>query len=366
MSKKKKDRHLFCHTYHHVVSHHRGRRHPGRPTPPPPPSFTSRQLAGLYGYPIPTGPLPTVAILELGGGYEESDLASFASWTNTPIPNVTNLSVQGASNVPGGDANGADGEVALDMQNVIGATCGLAPLLMVWAPNTNAGFAAGVQAVADNAVQHNIASLSISWGQYEQAWAPSDLAAMEAAFVACAAAGVSVFAASGDSGSDDDGRRGDIDVDYPASSPNVFGCGGTTARLVNGVLQETAWIGSGGGFSIDYQKPTWQTGNGGNMRGVPDGAALADPNTGYRVWVDGQPEIIGGTSGAAPMWAALAAILSGAKGKKLGPFAPFLYAAGKDTTDIVAGTNGQWHAGPGWDPVTGMGTPLAAAMLGSA
>ncbi|MFD0532381.1 hypothetical protein ACFQ1I_46725 [Kitasatospora arboriphila] len=89
---------------------------------------------------------------------------------------------------------------------------------------------------------------------------------------------------------------------------------------------------SGGGISKFYKQPPWQANvgvpNGSHptpLRGVPDVAATADPRSGYRVLVDGQPMVIGGTSAVAPLWAALACRLSEALGRPLGLLQPLLY-----------------------------------------
>lgn len=97
--------------------------------------------------------------------------------------------------------------------------------------------------------------------------------------------------------------------------------------------------------------------NGKTTRGIPDVAADADPNTGYTILVDGQSQIIGGTSAVAPLWAALAARCNAAAGARPGFLLPTLYKAAKAFRDITQGSNGSFQAGPGWDACTGMGSP---------
>jgi kumamolisin len=102
---------------------------------------------------------------------------------------------------------------------------------------------------------------------------------------------------------------------------------------------------------------------------VPDVAGNADPVTGYLVVVDGRREPIGGTSAVAPLWAGLIARLAQATGKTFGLLQPMLYAgvapgiAQPGFNDIVAGGNGAYQAGPGWDACTGLGSPNGAALL---
>ena len=109
-------------------------------------------------------------------------------------------------------------------------------------------------------------------------------------------------------------------------------------------------------------------GSGGLGRGVPDVAGNADPETGYQVRVDGQPQVVGGTSAVAPLWAALICRLAQATGKSFGLIQPLLYAgAGSGTTpagfrDITQGNNGEYQAGPGWDACTGLGVPDGTAL----
>ena len=101
-------------------------------------------------------------------------------------------------------------------------------------------------------------------------------------------------------------------------------------------------------------------------RGVPDVAADAAPESGYNILVDGQQEVVGGTSAAAPLWAALVAVINQKKGTPVGFVNPTLYPDIKDFHDITQGNNGAYKAGPGWDACTGLGSPngteLAAAL----
>lgn len=348
----------FCRTHHRVLEPVRGIRRRAAGI-----TFNAKTLAALYGYPTLGDTLPAVAIIELGGGYEESDLSKFGSKVGVPVPVVTNISIDGAGNVPDGDPNGADGEVALDMQNVMGATLGKAPLIMLWAPNTDTGMADALKWVAANAKAHNIGSVSISWGGPEDQWSASSRQATDAGLLACQTAGVPVFAASGDNGSSD-GESG-VHVDYPASSLYCFGCGGTTGQVRGGVLSETVWTDTGGGYSATYPKPSYQVGNTNLMRLVPDGAAVGDPNTGYDVFVDGVEQTIGGTSAVAPMLAALVACLKGAlPAHDFGSFVAQWYVLGSSAVnDIVNGGNGAYKAGVGLDPCTGRGSPRGAQIV---
>jgi len=99
---------------------------------------------------------------------------------------------------------------------------------------------------------------------------------------------------------------------------------------------------------------------------VPDIAGDADPQSGYQTLVDGQQGVVGGTSAVAPLWAALIAILNQGLGQSVGFLTPRLYqlpVGSSALKDITTGDNGGYHAGPGWDACTGLGSPNGAALL---
>ncbi|HTC31516.1 MAG TPA: S53 family peptidase, partial [Candidatus Acidoferrum sp.] len=196
------------------------------------------------------------------------------------------------------------------------------------------------------------------------------------ACAAAAAMGVTVCVASGDSGSSDGVSGGEAHVDFPASSPHALGCGGTTLKASGtAIASETAWSDSGGGVSDVFALPSWQASaqvpaptNPSGGRGVPDICADADPNSGYTVRVDGSSVVVGGTSAVAPLWAGLIALLNQQLGTSAGFINPKLYALNGYPSspgplhDITAGSNGAYNAGPGWDPVTGLGSPDGARL----
>ncbi|WP_022882474.1 S53 family peptidase [Gryllotalpicola ginsengisoli] len=344
-------------------------------------SYTPPQLGQVYRFPEGTdGTGRTVAIIELGGGYEQSDLDTYFQSLGVSSPKVTAVGVDGAQNQPGGDPSGADGEVALDIE-VVGALAPGASIVVYFAPNTDSGF---VDAVAQAAhADPTPDAISISWGQSEDQWTEQARAAMDDAFTDAAALGVTVTVAAGDDGSSDRQSDGKAHVDFPASSPHALACGGTRLETdaSGAVTSETVWNegegqgATGGGVSDAYPLPDWQQpvdvpgAAGKTGRGVPDVAAVADPATGYQVRVDGQDTVIGGTSAVAPLWAALIARLVQATGQRLGLAQRLLYAgAGDGTTppgfrDITSGDNGAYKAAAGWDACTGLGVPDGEALL---
>lgn len=193
-----------------------------------------------------------------------------------------------------------------------------------------------------------------------------------------AAQGQSLFVSSGDTGSFcgalvgvNGVPVGIPSVEYPASSPYAVGVGGTTvvgSNPVPGVsTREIAWYAGGGGISYTEPKPAYQTSPVPARRGVPDVALDADPTTGYKVIVNGTQQIIGGTSASAPAWQGYWARAQGARGGALGFASPRLYGAATTNPagfhDVTVGGNGLFAATPGYDYVTGLGTPDVAKLI---
>jgi kumamolisin len=335
-------------------------------------SFAPAQLATLYGFPAGSGTGECVAIIELGGGYRPSDLQSYFAGQSLPVPSVSAVSVDHASNQPTGDPNGPDGEVLLDIE-VVGAVAPGASIAVYFAPNTDAGFLDAITTAVHDSVRKP-SVISISWGSEEASWTQQAITAMDEAFQAAAAMGVTVCVASGDSGSSDGSSDGSNQVDFPASSPHALGCGGTSLRASGGAISsEVVWNGGasggagGGGVSTVFPVPGWQTGlstvgSDGEQkplsgRGVPDVCGDADPETGYDVLIDGQSAVIGGTSAVAPLWAGLIARINALKGKPAGFINPLLYANPGALRDITQGNNGAFLASQGWDACSGLGSP---------
>ncbi|RAR67978.1 kumamolisin [Paraburkholderia unamae] len=346
-------------------------------------SFTPLQLAQLYDFPAGDGSGQCIALVEMGGGYDTADLTAYFNELGVGAPRVEAVSVDQATNAPSGDPNGPDGEVTLDVE-IAGALAPAALIAVYFAPNSEAGFVDAVSAALHDS-QRKPSVISISWGAPESAWSQQTLGALNDAMQTAVALGVTVCAASGDSGSSDGVGDGADHVDFPASSPYALGCGGTHITASNGhITHETVWGNgedgaTGGGVSATFALPAWQKGlrvvrgSGGAgalvRRGVPDVSADADPATGYVVRVGGADTVVGGTSAVAPLWAALIARINAARGKPVGFANAKLYAQPGAFNDVTSGSNGDFSAGPGWDACTGLGTPVGskvAAVLGSA
>jgi kumamolisin len=222
---------------------------------------------------------------------------------------------------------------------------------------------------------------------------------MDTTCQSAAALGISITVAAGDDGSTD-GESGN-NVDFPASSPHVLGCGGTALTASNGQRQsEVVWNdqasgggATGGGVSAVFPLPAWQANAGvpasgaakkkhkessavtseaakkaagAGGRGVPDVAGDASPETGYQILVDGQQEVVGGTSAVAPLWAGLIALLNQQLSKNVGFLNPQIYPLGETPFfDITSGNNGAFSARTGWDACTGLGSPNGQLLLKS-
>jgi kumamolisin len=338
-------------------------------------SFSPAQVGQLYDFPTGlTGQGQSVAIVELGGGFRKTDLTTYFRQLGIAAPSVVAVSVDHGRNAPTGP-NSADGEVMLDIE-VVGAVAPGARIVVYFAPNTDQGFIDAIStAVHDNVNQPSI--LSISWGSPESQWTQASVQAMDQAFQAAAAMGVSVYCAAGDNGANDfapgAGAQPGNHADFPASSPHVIGCGGTQISVTGtAISSEVVWNdpgggATGGGFSTLFPRPAWQPAvQGQTGRGVPDVAGDASPTSGYMVRVDGQNSVIGGTSAVAPLWAGLTALLNQKLGKPLGFANPRLYALNATSgafVDITIGNNNGFSASHGWDACTGLGRPDGAKLL---
>ena len=341
--------------------------------------YSPLQVAQAYNFPSGVnGTGQTIAILELGGGFNTSDLNSFFSGLKIAQPSVTAVGVDGGSNAPTGDPSGPDGEVELDIE-VAGSVAPSAKIAVYFTPNTDQGFLDALTTAAHD-TNFNPGIISISWGGPENSWTQQAMNSFSSACEDAATMGVTILVASGDNGATDGNSNNQLAVDFPSSSPFVIGCGGTRLAISGAAISnEVAWNelandegATGGGVSQNFALPAFQQSanvpkapNGFLGRGVPDVSGDADPTTGYDVVVDGQPSTIGGTSAVAPLWAGLFACMNQALGKNVGYVNPLLYTSGVAAVlhDITSGSNGGYNAGPGWDPCTGLGTPNGAALL---
>jgi hypothetical protein len=321
--------------------------------------------------------------------FSTSDLAQFDSQLGVPDPpSFIKLNQYGqTSPLPPTDPAGAGNpngnweiEEALDVEWAHGIAPG-ANIILVEAKSDSDDDLFGAVAMA--AGLPGVSAVSMSWGENEFS---TEAATRDDTFVTPSGhQGVTFLAASGDTGGfavDSQGNPTTTPgIDYPAASPNVVAVGGTNLQLNadSTYHSETAWTGSGGGTSLYENEPSWQqnvqqTG----FRTTPDVAFDADPYSGVAIYDsyndkdNSGPWIqIGGTSLAAPAWAGLIAIANQGRvlagGSTLdgaGQTLPALYSfTPNDFNDITIGTNGVFDAGPGYDEVTGLGTPVAVPLI---
>ena len=331
--------------------------------------FTPNQIASAYdfasayqhGY---NGAGATLAIAT-AYNFNASDVTAFWSTFGGSTPDYSIV-------VVGAVSHRADPETTLDLERA-GAMAPGAKILVYEAANSGNG---AFESVYNRIVAENKASVvTTSWGVCEQQMPPALITLDNNIFAEAAVQGQAWFAASGDQGAYDCGNYTATAVDYPASDPNVTAVGGTTLMLSSGgaINAEMAWGFSGGGVSGLFMQPAFATGPGVNnaqsngYRQVADVAFDADPNTGYPVYFNGVWNEYGGTSFGAPQWAAIFALINGARGaaNPVGAAAPNIYALANGVlaapypafNDIMIGMNGYYYAGVGWDYVTGWGSP---------
>ncbi len=324
-------------------------------------SYTPAQIRHAYGFDqlSATGTNQKIAIVDAYGNSQiQNDLNTFCTQFG-----LSSTTVQVLGNNAGTDTGWAM-ETALDVEWAHAIAPGATIILSVAASSSSSDLLNAI----DAAVSAGATVVSMSWGGPEF----SGMSYYDNHFNR---SGVTFTASSGDSGAG---------VEWPAVSPYVVGVGGTSLYLdSNGNrTSETAWSGSGGGISSYYSEPGsqigWQTSN---KRGVPDVSYLADPSTGVYVYdaVNGGWLVVGGTSAGAPQWAALFALANDLRSKSgsatLSSANSLIYplAQGSTTTpytiaaayfyDVTQGNDGGYNAGPSYDFVTGLGSPVAKGLV---
>ncbi len=258
--------------------------------------------------------------------------------------------VYGSGKQPNSDGGWSE-EMALDIEWAH-AMAPNAKIYLVEASSSS--YSALMQAVTKAGGLAGVKQISMSWGGGEF----SGESSFDSTFNSVNA---TYFASAGDTG----GAQ-----EYPAESPKVVGVGGTSLTVSHHTyVSEKAWSGSGGGKSSYEGIPSYQSALSsllGSKRGGPDIAAVADPYTGVAVY-DSTPYygyqgwlVFGGTSVACPVCAGIA----NAGGLNRGSNElKFIYGHTSGFHDIESGTAGSYSAGPGWDFITGWGTPVSSASL---
>ena len=298
------------------------------------------------------------------------------------------------------DMNGWAGETELDVQ-IIHAIAPDANIVVLTSPVDETEGTMGLPQflqLEQYAVNKHLGTIiSQSWGASEVTLKDSagqnEIQQWDAFFKqATTQQGITFFGSSGDNGSTDytDLQATRLSTtpttSFPTDDPWVTSVGGTSLDRVGGgtSFSETAWSMSGGGFSSFFPTPAYQQtlpaalqSQLNHRRGVPDVSGDADPQTGLAIYTGGW-QLGGGTSASAPLWAAIMAIANQIAGHSLGFINTGLYKLASSSTysqdfhDITQGNNSAnvngtlvpgYSAGPGWDPITGLGTPNAEKLL---
>ena len=343
-------------------------------TAPPTTAFTPAQIRHAYGFDSVTnqGAGQVIGIVD---AYDdpniEADLGAFDQQFGLPACTSSNgcfRKVYARGSKPAANTNWAV-EMSLDVEWAHAIAPQATIVLVESASNSMTDLLYGVEVAVGNGA--SVVSMSWTTGEF------AGETALDSHF---SQNGVTFLAASGDNGTG---------VAYPAASPEVIGVGGTTLALSSSgnYASETGWSGSGGGLSTREREPLYQAEFGipddaRGYRGAPDVSYNANPGTGYAVYdslgISGATGWfqVGGTSAGTPQWAALVAIanslrVSARKAHLNATNAP-LYSLGKSNAGgnyhaVTSGTNGKCgavcSAGPGYDFVTGLGTPQAPALI---
>ena len=358
--------------------------------------FTPDDVAGFYNFgPLYKGGLngagQTVVFMEVDG-FLPSDIQAYSRAFGLPPPEIAGPIVSQTWHTPAVIAYGTSGclsETDLDLEVVHG----MAPdahLAVYQADPDQQGppltYVADALQSAINTYPHSVYNISLLW--CEDAASAQQF---EALFIQLVAGGGTAFVSSGDNGAYARGCPGhNLTTQEPADSPHAVGVGATTALIGAGPSygREASWgepleqWGTGGGLSAVFNRPSWQSGPGvvnrysNGMRQIPDVSALGDLDTGWDIVIDGKWDMVGGTSAAAPLSAALPALTDQALVHRhlaeVGFANPAFYDFGSNPRHFPApafhpvteGTNLYYPAtSTGWNYGTGWGTPNASAVV---
>jgi subtilase family serine protease len=348
-----------------------------------------------------------VDIVSFGSPTLQQDMDIFDQQFGLPPITIKVLSPIGTVpfNPTSKDMNGWAGETELDVQ-IMHAIAPDANIVVLTSPVSEVEGISGLPQflqLEQYAIQNHLGTIiSQSWGASEVTLKDSvgqqEIQKWDAFYKqATTQQGITFFGSSGDNGATDytDANATILSktptTSFPTDEPWVTSTGGTSLNRTGSTsFSETAWNNngngsSGGGFSSFFATPSYQQtlpasvqSELNHRRGVPDVSADADPNTGLAFYMGGGWQLTGGTSASAPLWAAIAAIANQVAGHALGFINPALYKLALSSTysqdfhDIVVGNNSVdvngvlvqgYSAVPGWDPVTGLGTPNAEKLI---
>jgi kumamolisin len=410
---------------------HRRRVLPGAGSVP----LNPARLAAHYGFPHVDARHIRMALIQFGGGFYRSDVEAYCSALKVPLPRIDTVEVGAARLTSGGcnaplppgqlrrmarswreaasfqeleSAYGSNAlatfmdsmEVTMDVEVAAAMGAG-ASLAVIFAPPGADGWRRALYAAAGLGYSVRAGSqaradiVSVSWGESEEAFGEHRLAAIGLALAHLERMGIVTCCSSGDRGPLAGFTPAARDaVSFPASSPSVLACGGTTLAREQGRVRERPWRGqllgepmaSGGGMSGFFERPphqspelvprrhsTWVAPGkpaGFEGRWLPDVAAFADPVPGVRTLVGGVKLAGGGTSLATPLIASLLARITAAVGSSAAGVQRWLYQPPfRAACHPVVGSSdsvGSGHAydcGGQWNPCTGLGVPDGGALL---
>lgn len=328
-----------------------------------------------------------IAVLLWGAGYAPSDVGTFYSDyfpSSLPAPTINAYPIDGA---PAPSRSALTSSEPLDVEELTldlewsGSMAPGATLDAIYAPgpsvtNLSDAFEKALSLPNVTAISMSFGAPDASDGSLISAWKPL-LSEAETR-------GITVLAATGDTGGDQNAScTGGPTPYYPSSDPSVLAIGGTAVTpsrnglgMITGYSQ-SAWSGSGGGYSTVFRAPGWQlVGTAGTAieaagggRGLPDVSGTAQDNF---VYYDGKAQEADGTSFATPLWAGIVADVDAQLGHSLGFFTDRLYhlVANQSTdpahdglVDVTSGSNCIASAAAGWDPATGWGSPRADTLF---
>lgn len=355
---------------------------------------TPSQIASAYNYRQAyqagyTGKGVSIGVVEFNDDVSVNDLNTFLGCTTRGALHRSIVRVNGGAQITDADSTG---EAELDLE-YLSTLAPDAQLLEYQTTYCNRTFCSPLipsfpESYAN--ILHQIAQedrvqvVSTSWGGEESFFSQDEIHALDENLQILAVEGITVAAASGDCGAFDDGTYGRLSVDFPAADPYTLAVGGTLLET-NAQGQRTtepAWSnhsadqsqcqndwGTGGGLSVLFKQPSWQQGPAAQTsaangnREVPDVSAIS---LNVPLYFQGQWYISGGTSLAAPVWAAgIALVDQGLRQHNLplvgGP-PTFYQVANKGGSlhpffDVIQGDNLFYKATRGFDLATGLGAP---------
>jgi kumamolisin len=340
---------------------------------------------GLKGTSL-SGAGQSLALYELDG-YDQSDIAGYAETYGLNSVPLTNMLLDGADGL--GDGTGGQVEVTLDIELALGLANGLSNIYVYEAPNTAQGSIDAYAAIANDYDLTGAAAVSTSWGLPELYNDVGSIESESNSFLQMAAQGQSIYGATGDDGAYDDGYT--LTVQDPTGQPYICGVGGTTlsTSVTGAYVSESSWddafdSASTGGISQLWPIPTYQqpavtvdslasTSN----RNVPDVSLDGNPDSGYQIYIalyGGLVPGVGGTSCAAPLWAAFTSLVDQERANSKKPPLGFpntaLYQLALSPTynadfhDIQDGSTNQYYpAVTGYDCATGWGSFTGTTLL---